>query len=155
MAPSIENATIDSLLEKRGIFMVNKTKDTCVILGAIEIAPLLKAQQKFDDFRQHLNTEQEKAGAVQAFEYCFELCWKTLKRVLEAKAISVYSARDAFREGARNGYLSDPTLWFDFILKRNLSSHVYNEAVMEDVVSVFESFSKEMDTLIEKIKQTQ
>lgn len=39
----------------------------------IIIQPLLKAFNKFENFRHHLNSEQEKAGAIQAFEYCFEL----------------------------------------------------------------------------------
>jgi nucleotidyltransferase substrate binding protein (TIGR01987 family) len=135
--------------------MINKIDETSIVLGSIDITPLLKAQKKFDNFRQNLSTEQEKAGAVQAFEYCFELCWKTLKRVLEVKAISVYSPRDAFREGARNGYIADPLIWFDFILKRNLTSHVYDEAVMQDVLSILQSFSGEMAVLIAKIQATQ
>jgi nucleotidyltransferase substrate binding protein (TIGR01987 family) len=125
-----------------------------MILNQIDIAPLLRAQSKFENFRKHLNTEQEKAGAVQAFEYCFELCWKMTKRVLEAKGIPSYSARDAFREGARNAYISDPEMWFDFLVKRNLSSHVYNEEAMAEVLSVLTSFSTEMNLLISSLKQT-
>jgi nucleotidyltransferase substrate binding protein (TIGR01987 family) len=125
-----------------------------LILNQIDITPLIKAQVKFEDFRQKLNTEQEKAGAVQAFEYCFELCWKMLKRVLELKGISTYSARDAFREGARNAYISDPELWFDFLKKRNLTSHVYNEEVMREVLSILSIFSTEMTSLITKLKET-
>ena len=99
---------------------------TDLILGVVDIKPLLKAQKKFDQFRQHLETEQEKAGATQAFEYSFELCWKMLKRVLSVKGITAPSARDAFRMGAVNNYITDPELWFDFLSKRNLTSHVYN-----------------------------
>jgi hypothetical protein len=33
----------------------------------ISLAALLKAQKKFELFSAHLSTEQEKAGAIQAF----------------------------------------------------------------------------------------
>ena len=37
------------------------------------ISPLLKAFGKFEQFRVNLKTEQEQAGAILAFEYCFSL----------------------------------------------------------------------------------
>lgn len=66
------------------------------ISNDIYLDPLLKAQKKFENFRQNLNTEQEQAGAIQAFEYSFELAWKTLKRVLKHKGLEVGSPRDTF-----------------------------------------------------------
>lgn len=42
-------------------------------IGGVNISPLLKAFRKIEEFRNNHNTEQEKAGTIQAFEYCFEL----------------------------------------------------------------------------------
>ncbi len=42
------------------------------IIDDIRIDPLLKAFQKFERFRRHDRSEQEKAGTIQAFEYSFE-----------------------------------------------------------------------------------
>jgi len=44
-----------------------------MIIDDINIESLFKAFSKFEEFRQNLDTEQEQAGAIQAFEYCFEL----------------------------------------------------------------------------------
>lgn len=52
------------------------------LIQGIDIGPLLKAQATFERFRQHLSSDQEKAGAVQAFEFSYELAWKTMKRFL-------------------------------------------------------------------------
>ncbi|HLD84423.1 MAG TPA: hypothetical protein VI844_01475 [Coxiellaceae bacterium] len=46
-----------------------------IIFDDIDAGPLLRAQKKFELFRKNLNSEQEKAGAIQAFEYCYELSW--------------------------------------------------------------------------------
>lgn len=43
------------------------------LVQGIDITSLIKARNKFEQFRQHLNSEQEKAGAIQAFEYSYEL----------------------------------------------------------------------------------
>jgi hypothetical protein len=54
-----------------------------ILIDGVNIEPLLKAVKKFELFRQNLDTEQEQAGAIQAFEYCFELSWKIMKRLLK------------------------------------------------------------------------
>ena len=124
-----------------------------IIFDDINISPLLRAQKKFELFRQQLNSEQEKAGAIQAFEFCYELCWRTLKRVLKKKGLDVASPRDAFRTAAQNYLLVNVELWFDFQLKRNLTSHTYNDAVMEEVIAVLPTFSKAMQQLIETLQR--
>ena len=120
--------------------------DNEFVLG-ISIAPLLKAYHTFDTYRLHIIDEQDRAGAIQAFEFTFELAWKTIKRVLEKKGIQVRSPRDAFSEAANNGLIREPKLWFIFIDKQNLTSHTYQETTAVEIVNIFESFSEEMKLL--------
>lgn len=116
------------------------------------LTPLSKAQKRFETFRQHLKTDQEKAGAIQAFEYCYELAWKMLKRTLEQKGLEIGSPKDAFRYGAINKLIPDPEIWFEFQKKRNLTVHTYNEDMVEEIIKVFEKFSLELNTLIHNLK---
>lgn len=122
------------------------------IIQGIDIAPLLKAQATFERFRLHLDTDQEKAGAVQAFEFCYELAWKTMKRFLDKKGIEVRSPRDAFREAALNKLIDDPKKWFIFIEKRNITTHAYDEKILEDIVAIFSDFSKALSDFVGTIK---
>jgi nucleotidyltransferase substrate binding protein (TIGR01987 family) len=119
-----------------------------LILDKINISPLLKAQQKFNLFIQHLKTEQEKAGAIQAFEYCYELSWKMLKKVLEIKGVQTASPRDTFREAAKNQLIDEPEVWFGFLKIRNLTSHTYNEILLEEIVKYFPEFKQELDKIL-------
>jgi nucleotidyltransferase substrate binding protein (TIGR01987 family) len=123
-----------------------------IIFEDINISPLLKAQQKFELFRNHLNSEQEKAGAIQAFEFCFELSWRTLKRVLNKKGLDVASPRDTFRTAAQNHLITSLEQWFDFQLKRNLTSHTYNDSIMEEVIDVLPAFSIALKQLTETLQ---
>ncbi len=124
---------------------------TDIIILGINISPLQNAFNKFEQFRNHIIDEQDRAGAIQAFEFCFELAWKTIKRILTQKGLEVRSPRDAFREAAVNQLIDDPTLWFQFIDKRNLTSHTYDEVIVLEIEKIFPLFSKELTILIQRI----
>ena len=124
-----------------------------LILDDIDITPILKAQKRLSQFLQHLETDQEKAGAIQAFEYCFELSWKFLKKILLKKGVEVASPRDSFRQSAANELIKDPVVWFGFIKKRNLTAHTYNEDTAQEVVDNLHDFQKEFDQLIQNLKE--
>ncbi|WP_341751825.1 MULTISPECIES: HI0074 family nucleotidyltransferase substrate-binding subunit [unclassified Candidatus Tisiphia] len=111
------------------------------LIDNIDISNLLKARSKFEDFRLNLDTEQNKAGAIQAFEYCYELAWKTMKRLLEVQGKNVYTPREVFRESAAAGLISDPAAWFDCIKIRNLTVHTYDVKNVEQVIATFDDFS--------------
>jgi nucleotidyltransferase substrate binding protein (TIGR01987 family) len=129
---------------------INRKKQTMIIEN-VNIHPLLKAFKKFENFRKNLGTEQEKAGAIQAFEYCFELCWRIMKKLLEARGRIANSPKETFRMAALEGFISDPEKWFDFLKKRNLTVHTYEEKEANEVLSVFENFSMEIQFFLKEI----
>ena len=114
----------------------------------IDVAPFFKACATFEKFRKDMSTERDKAGAIQAFEFSYEIAWKTMKRLLHVKGIEARSPRDCFREAASVGMISDPKQWFTFIDKRNLTVHTYEEQVVSDIIAIFESFSVALKELI-------
>lgn len=122
-----------------------------MLIGEIEISPLLKAFKKFEDFRVNNSTEQEKAGTIQAFEYCFELTWKIMRRLLAERGSIANSPREAFRMAALEGFIADPELWFDFLKKRNLTVHTYQESEVEKVLAICPIFSEEVKKFLKQL----
>jgi nucleotidyltransferase substrate binding protein (TIGR01987 family) len=122
-----------------------------VIIDGINIESLLKAFKKFEQFRHNLDTEQEQAGAIQAFEYCYELVWKTMKRLLETRGKIANSPREVFRMAGLEGFIKDPEIWFDFLKKRNITVQTYEEAEAKEVIGAFEDFSLEIQEFLKKI----
>jgi nucleotidyltransferase substrate binding protein (TIGR01987 family) len=118
------------------------------VIDTINIDSLLKAYKKFEEFRKHLGTEQEQAGAIQAFEYCYELAWKTMKRLLATRGKMINSPRETFREAALEGMITDPEIWFDFMKARNLTIHTYDENNAQEVIAVFDVFSRELQAFL-------
>ena len=117
----------------------------------VNIDPLLRAFRKFEEFRRHMRTDQEKAGVIQAFEYSFELVWKTMKKILETRGLKTNSPRETFRVSALEGFIRDPEVWFAFLLMRNLTTHTYNESEVDKVLSVVVSFSDEVRYFLSQI----
>jgi nucleotidyltransferase substrate binding protein (TIGR01987 family) len=94
---------------------------------------------------------------MQRFEYCYELCWKMLKRVLAEdqgiETVSVLSWRDLFRLAAEKQLIADPLIWFEFHKARNETSHTYNETKANEVYTATRKFAlaarQLLDALIE------
>ena len=122
-----------------------------ILIETVNVEPLLKAIKKFELFRQNLDTEQEQAGAIQAFEYCFELSWKIMKRLLEVRGKIANSPKETYRMAALEGFIENPESWFDFLKKRNMTVHTYEEKEAQEVISVFSDFSQELDTFLKNI----
>jgi nucleotidyltransferase substrate binding protein (TIGR01987 family) len=123
------------------------------LIEEIDISGLLKARDQFEEYRQHLSRKQDRAGAIQAFEFSYERAWKTAKKILEKKGVETASPRDCFREAARVGLISDPKIWFEFLQIRNLTVHTYDESTAQKVVESFDKFSKSLNELITNLEK--
>lgn len=124
-----------------------------VIYQDINIEPFLRAIAQFHKYSQNLTDEQYQAGAIQAFECCYELSWKYIKKVLEKHDIKTESSRSTFREAARIGLISNPTQWFNFVELRNITVHTYNEATVEKIIAIFPEFKAALTELINNLQK--
>ena len=122
-----------------------------MLVGETNILPFLKAFKKFEAFRMNDRTEQEKAGTIQAFEYCFELSWKIMKRVLQERGLVANSPRETFRMAALEKLIDDPEEWFLFLHKRNLTVHTYQEAEIEEILAIFPRFSQAIKIFLHRL----
>jgi nucleotidyltransferase substrate binding protein (TIGR01987 family) len=85
--------------------------------------------------------ELEREGAIQRFEYTFELAWLTLKDRLEYAGVTLseITPRNVIREACAAELIADADAWMDMLVDRNLMSHTYDfarfEAVIENIRS--------------------
>ena len=121
-----------------------------IIKSSLEI--LEKAYKMLEEFTKHKISEQEQAGIIKSFEFCYELSWKLMKKILTEKGVDVSSPKDIFREAARNKLIKDPVPWFEFLKKRNRVVHIYNLEIINNVIEVIEEFKMEVKSLIITVK---
>lgn len=75
-----------------------------------------------------------------------------MKRVLKHRGLEVGSPRDTFRKAHEEGLIKDPEVWFEFQETRNIVTHTYNEKNLDLIIKVFDSFSIQMQKLIEQLE---
>ena len=85
--------------------------------------------------------EEVRDAVIQRFEYTFELCWKMLKRRIEADAavpsdVDAMSFHALMRDAAERGLVDDVTRWLEYREQRNITSHTYNA---DRALSVYET----------------
>ncbi len=76
-------------------------------------------------------------AAIQRFEFCVELAWKTSAKKLGSSSTS---PKPVIREMLQSGYIRESDLWFSFIDARNKSSHTYEEQAAREVYDVLLCF---------------
>ncbi|MFH1652677.1 MAG: nucleotidyltransferase substrate binding protein [Pseudomonadota bacterium] len=77
----------------------------------------------------------QKQGIIQCFEYTFELAWKTLQDFLiyERGYADAKGPRPVLEQAFQDGIIQDGMIWFDMLKSRNLTTHLYDEKVVEDI----------------------
>ncbi|HPI39212.1 MAG TPA: nucleotidyltransferase substrate binding protein [Pseudobdellovibrionaceae bacterium] len=83
--------------------------------------------------KENLN-KLEKQGMIKAFEYTFELGWKTLQDYIQSLGIKdIVGPRPVLMEAFKMGLLSEREKWMELLEDRNQTSHVYNKEVAESI----------------------
>ena len=95
--------------------------------------------------------ETLRAGIIQHFEVCYELCWKFMKRWIEMNVSSVQvdgvSRRELFRQAAECQLIESVDQWMSFHQARNETSHLYDRPIAESVFESAEPFLLEAEKL--------
>lgn len=96
-----------------------------------------KAFHQLERFKEVENlNELEKQGLIKAFEYTFELAWKTLQDLLKEKGyIDIVGPRPVIEQSFQDGYIADGNGWMRMHKSRNLTSHTYDEQTAEEIIT--------------------
>lgn len=103
-----------------------------------------KARQSLQNFKKALDSlnaavskstlsDLELAGAIQNFEFSYELSWKTLQKYGASSGRKIVSPREAFQFALEASYINDEKLWLDMIEDRNETVHTYDRGSAERV----------------------
>ncbi len=104
---------------------------------SVAIRRLGQLQSAFAQLQSFAKTpiedDRDRAGIIQAFEYTFELCWKTLQAVAQIEAISASGPKHALKAGFELGYVEDEDAWLAILDDRNLTTHTYDSTLAKQV----------------------
>jgi nucleotidyltransferase substrate binding protein (TIGR01987 family) len=131
-------------------------------MAIIDYTPLGKAVQRLKEGLEALTREPENSlyrdAVIQRFEFTYGLCASMLERYLMNSTAVTLEQKLTFptliRTASEIGLLhSGWDLWFDFRKARNLTSHVYNEEVAQQVVEQIPAFAIEAEFLYKELER--
>jgi len=133
-------------------------------MSGIDYSPLGRAVQRLREGLAALEREPANTlypdGVIQRFEFTYGLCASSLKRRLAHAEAAAPASEMTFptliRTASEYGLLrSGWDLWSEFRLARNLTSHVYNEEVAQQVIERLPAFAQEAEFLYGQLKKVE
>jgi len=95
-----------------------------------------KALKKLQEFSVGYDgSEMHMAAVIQAFEFTFEQCWKSIQKKAGQEGVSMASPKKALEWAMSAGWLpqADEATWLKMLDDRNLTSHTYREPLAREV----------------------
>ena len=93
-------------------------------------------------------------AAIQRFEFCYELLWKALKKMLlDQENIEVQSPKQVLQHAYALGWIKDEKLWLQMAQDRNLTSHTYQEELALEIYQRIPTYLKAMQSTCDNFKQ--
>jgi len=117
------------------------------------ITDLTKAKEKLKEAVNLPTTTINQDASIQRFEFTFELAWKLMQVLIKENGIDTYGVKSIIREAAKLGLIDNPGIWFDFLSKRNLSVHTYNEQIAQLVYDAAKNFVGVVEAFLSKVAQ--
>lgn len=72
-------------------------------------------------------------ATIQRFEFCFELFWKTLKKICLYEQYDVASPRSVLAKAFELKLVEDEALWFMMLEDRNQTTHMYRRKLASEI----------------------
>jgi len=79
--------------------------------------------------------EMESQGLIKAFEYTYELAWKTLQDLLKEKGYNdIVGPKPVIEQSFQDGLIKDGKEWLKMHNSRNLTSHSYDKETADEII---------------------
>lgn len=159
-------ADIPTLLEFDIVFVSSETdkallnnieKDGKIIMSKFteKYEKLISATDRLKEAIADYETtplDSVRDGAIQRFEFCTELAWKTVREYLiEQGYTDINSPKSVMKTAFSDGLLTNENGWLEILESRNITSHVYDERTAE---TIFESIKNLYTPLFSELIET-
>ena len=110
-----------------------------------------RAFGQLDRFIAHTElNEMEEQGLIKAFEYTYELSWKTLQDFLRDRGyMNIVGPKPVIEQSFQDGYITDGEGWMRMHTSRDLTSHTYNE---DAAIEIIKKIRNEYFDLLKNLK---
>ena len=106
-----------------------------------------------DALASPVQSDLEKAGCIQYFEFCFELAWKSIRIVAGNQGLADCSSpKSCLKQAFASHWIEHEEIWLDMLSARNRMSHTYNAADALTVYDRLREYRQQMEILLAILK---
>jgi nucleotidyltransferase substrate binding protein (TIGR01987 family) len=73
---------------------------------------------------------------IKAYEFSFELSWKTLKDLLHYNGIDASLPREVIKQAFAYELIEEGQIWIDMLEQRNLMAHTYDQSRADTAINL-------------------
>lgn len=95
-------------------------------------------EKAFERFKEALDAEKiepknhlYQIAVIGAYQFTFELSWKTLKDYLKYNGVDVSLPREVIKQSFHHHLIADGMLWIEMLEERNIMAYVYQEVAAQ------------------------
>lgn len=119
---------------------------------------LKKAYTKLKEVSDLYDGKDEiiRDSLIQRFEFTYELTHKTLKEFMKYLGVTLENSfpRTIFKKAYVNNLISDDKVWISLLEDRNSTSHIYNEAMSDEIANrIVKQYVNAIGELIENLEK--
>jgi nucleotidyltransferase substrate binding protein (TIGR01987 family) len=89
--------------------------------------------KKFMDIAVSIQADYTQAACIQAFEFTFEVFWKTFQKIGQSQGVMIGSPKTAFSFAFEAGFIDNEDVWIDLLNDRNMTTHTYHEMLAQQI----------------------
>jgi len=108
-------------------------------------------------YKNDSKNDMIRDSVIQRFEYTYSFTLKIMERFLRESSINkedVFTFNSLIRTASQNNLLlGNLENWDVYRKKRNMTSHTYDEKKALEVISIMDDFIKEVEFLLNKLKE--
>lgn len=116
---------------------------------------LERLKEAVKEFREEGASDVVRDGLIQRFEFTYELAWKAAKEVLaELGIVDLNSPKSVIKEAFSQKFIKNEENWLLMLTDRNMTSHVYQEALAQEIAERIAScYVQEFELLLTKFEE--
>jgi nucleotidyltransferase substrate binding protein (TIGR01987 family) len=107
---------------------------------------------RFREVLKQPENDVSRDAAIQRFEFCFELAWKSIQERARDEGLDCQSPRGCLRVAFTTSWIENEQGWLAMLEDRNQTSHTYDEDLAKAVFRRLPNYLPLLDALLTKLK---
>ena len=121
------------------------------------IANLKSAYKKLEEFLSlPIENDRDRSGIIKAFEFTFELSWKTFQKMAIKEGLDAAGPRSCLKLAFQLNIIDNTQehIWLKMLDDRNLVSHTYRDKLSREIVErIKDEYKKSFHMAIENLER--